>query len=317
MSDKKPHSVPVPQLYKEASRILKRLEAREGSLKTLVYGSKYKNYRKIYAVLQKAWNHSSRTKHILAASKLFKEQPNFDPHLAQVLTSELLEKGSLSGDCKPVQVLLKYEEELKSLAANTLCEEKEMVQSRSHYPRYVRVNTLVASVEAVRSQLAEEGWWALEYDRNQITYDHFLHLMENLKEHQYLVDYHLPELLVFPPNTPFWDSVLYRENAVILQDKASCLPVFISNIRPGASVLDACAAPGNKTSQIAALINNTGRVIASEKSFSRYKTLKKLLHQRGASCVTTVNKDFTKLPQDLTAGIEHIFLDPTCSSSGK
>lgn len=42
MSNKKPHSVPVPQLYKEASRILKRLEAREGSLKTLVYSSKYR-----------------------------------------------------------------------------------------------------------------------------------------------------------------------------------------------------------------------------------------------------------------------------------
>lgn len=41
-SNKKFHSVPVPQLYKEASRILKRLENREGSLKTLVYSSKYK-----------------------------------------------------------------------------------------------------------------------------------------------------------------------------------------------------------------------------------------------------------------------------------
>lgn len=42
MSNKKLHSVPVPQLYKEASRILKRLENKEGSLKTLVYNSKYK-----------------------------------------------------------------------------------------------------------------------------------------------------------------------------------------------------------------------------------------------------------------------------------
>ncbi len=42
MSNKKPHSVPVPQLYKEASRILGQLERKEGSLKTLVYGGKYK-----------------------------------------------------------------------------------------------------------------------------------------------------------------------------------------------------------------------------------------------------------------------------------
>lgn len=42
LHNKKFHSVPVPQLYKEASKILKRMENREGSLKTLVYSSKYK-----------------------------------------------------------------------------------------------------------------------------------------------------------------------------------------------------------------------------------------------------------------------------------
>lgn len=42
MSNKKFHSVPVPQLYKEASRLLKRLENKESSLKNLVYSSKYK-----------------------------------------------------------------------------------------------------------------------------------------------------------------------------------------------------------------------------------------------------------------------------------
>lgn len=55
------------------------------------------------------------------------------PHLAQVLTTELLEKGTLAGNCKPVQVLLKYEEELKELAANSLCEEKGTLQSKSKF----------------------------------------------------------------------------------------------------------------------------------------------------------------------------------------
>lgn len=45
-------------------------------------------------------------------------------------------------------------------------------------PRYVRVNTLKASVEAVQSQLSKEGWWPTDYDRDHITYDDFLHLLE-------------------------------------------------------------------------------------------------------------------------------------------
>lgn len=316
MSNKKPHSVPVPQLYKEASRILGQLERKEGSLKTLVYGGKYKNFKKIYALLSKAWNQKSEIQQVLAASKLFHEQPNFNPHLAHILTSELLGKGSLSGNCKPIQVLLEYEEELRSLAAHHLTDVAPNYGHRNGCPRYVRVNTLIASLEAVQVQLWNEGWHTTNYDRDHTTYDDFLNLIENLQGHCYLIDYHIQDLLVFPPNTPFWDSPLYQDSAIILQDKASCIPVFISNIKPGACILDACAAPGNKTSQIAAAINDFGRVIASEKSFKRYKTLEKLLQQRGATCVFATNQDFTKLPSKLTAGVEHIFLDPTCSSSG-
>ncbi|KAG0712111.1 putative 28S rRNA (cytosine-C(5))-methyltransferase [Chionoecetes opilio] len=273
VSGKRPHSVPVPQLYKEASKILQRLERKEGSLKTLVYSGRYKNYKKIYALLCKAWNHSSVIKQALEASRIFEEQPNFNPHLAHILTAELLGKGSLPGNCKPIQVLRKYEEELRSTTAHHLT--KETLKHESSYPRYVRVNTLRASVEDVQARLSKEGWSPTHYDRDHITYDDFLQLLE-----------------------------------------ASCLPVFISNLQPGASVIDACAAPGNKTSQIAAAINNTGSVVASEKSFKRYKTLDKLLRQRGATCVCATHTDFTKLPQSLIAGTEHIFLDPTCSSSG-
>ncbi|XP_045115578.1 28S rRNA (cytosine-C(5))-methyltransferase-like [Portunus trituberculatus] len=317
MNNKKPHSVPVPQLYKEASKILGQLERKEGSLKTLVYGGKYKNFKKIYALLSKAWSQRSEIQQVLAASKLFHDQPNFNPHLAHILTSELLNKGFLSGNCKPIQVLLEYEEKLKSLAAHHLTDVTPKQHNHENgLPRYVRVNTLVSSVEAVHAKLFNEGWRLTSYDRGHTTYDDFLYLVENLEEYCYLIDYHIQDLLVFPPSTPFWNSSLYKNSVIILQDKASCLPVFLSSVKAGSCVLDACAAPGNKTSQIAAAINDSGKIIASEKNFKRFKTLEKLLQQRGVTCARAINQDFTKLPFKLVARVKHIFVDPTCSSSG-
>ena len=75
-------------------------------------------------------------------------------------------------------------------------------------------------------------------------------------------DPHIADLLLFPPDTQFVDDPFYREGKIILQDKASCFPAFI--LAPPAEkntvTIDATAAPGNKTSHLAALMQNKGKV---------------------------------------------------------
>lgn len=75
-------------------------------------------------------------------------------------------------------------------------------------------------------------------------------------------DEHIPDLLLFPPDTPFVDDPLYQSGKLILQDKASCFPAFV--LDPPANehsvVIDATAAPGNKTSHLCALMENKGKV---------------------------------------------------------
>ena len=75
-------------------------------------------------------------------------------------------------------------------------------------------------------------------------------------------DAHISNLLLFPPETQFSSDPLYHEGKIILQDKASCFPAFIlaPPSRDGTVVIDATAAPGNKTSHLCALMNNKGKV---------------------------------------------------------
>lgn len=75
-------------------------------------------------------------------------------------------------------------------------------------------------------------------------------------------DLDIPDLLLFSPQTTFINDPLYLSGKVILQDKASCFPAIV--LSPPATddtvVIDATAAPGNKTSHLSALMGNKGKV---------------------------------------------------------
>ena len=147
----------------------------------------------------------------------------------------------------------------------------------------------------------------------------------------YYVDSNIPNLLAFHPSYPLTTTFAqeYEHGKIILQDKASCIPAHLLDVGIGQHVLDACAAPGNKTTQLAAAIGPTGHVIGVEKDRKRVETLKKMVEKAGASdclalivtsdLVTTIlNADFTTLdPLDRRfANVTHILLDPSCSGSG-
>merc|ERR1719431_207361 len=260
--------------------------------------------------------------------ELFVSEPRFNKHLAYVLINELIwGKQTLPGDSLPIKTVLKYKKRLKK------CIDKdEGVDGRAlcdSWPRYARINTLCTNKEQIANMLLEEGWEEVIYNKKEVNNKTFVQLISNLKEYQYLSDLHIPLLLVFPPKSQLYSHKLVTEGFLMLQDKSSCFPVAALAPPPGSSVLDACAAPGMKTSQLAAAVCGENfatlggnppqgaKVVAVERSTKRYGLLKEILEKSQANLVTeVVNEDFLKIDPNMHTDVEYIVLDPSCSGTG-
>lgn len=307
-------------LYAKAAEILEKAEKKQGALKTLVYDSKFVNIKQLFALVSETQKYSSILEEIIESTKLLKQTKLRMP-LAKVLVYDLLLGQGLKCGGSWKSMMMKHRVRLQAVLARMKVKQKvsknedllpERVQqlSRVQLPRYVRVNTLKITVEDVVDYLKRDG---LSYLGRASRLDDL-----TLKEKHFVRDMHLPELLVFSPKTDFHDHFLYKAGHIILQDKASCLPAYVLNPSPGSHVLDACAAPGNKSSHLAAIMENKGRLFAFDLDAKRLATMSTLLLRAGITCHQLANQDFLKVDPESPQyrDVEYVLLDPSCSGSG-
>lgn len=104
-----------------------------------------------------------------------------------------------------------------------------------------------------------------------------------------------------------------------IQELASMLPVLALNPKPHERVLDLCASPGSKTTQIAAKTNNTGFILANDMGLKRIKILASNLERCGVTSALVTGGDGIKLCQRLKEKgykFDKILLDVPCSAEG-
>lgn len=113
-------------------------------------------------------------------------------------------------------------------------------------------------------------------------------------------------------------SPLFYDGKIYVQGLASQIPAILLDIKEGMRVLDVTAAPGSKTTQIAALMNNTGEIIACEKHQIRHDKLVHNIKLQGATDIETYKADALKLMGELEKGsFDAILLDAPCSAEGR
>ncbi len=158
----------------------------------------------------------------------------------------------------------------------------------------IRVNTLKTTVETVKQWAVDHGWkldpvpWCPEgffidrEDRTEALGKDLLHLLGH----------------------------------VYLQEASSMLPPVLLDPKPGETVLDMCAAPGSKTTQIAAMMQGRGAIVANEVQEKRMWTLNTACQRSGVTNVILTKKVGQWFGKHMTEQFDRVLCDAPCSAQG-
>jgi 16S rRNA (cytosine1407-C5)-methyltransferase len=105
----------------------------------------------------------------------------------------------------------------------------------------------------------------------------------------------------------------FTNGEIIVQNAASFIPVLSLNPKPGDYILDLCAAPGGKSSHIAAITNNKARLLLNDTSRTRFFKMQKLMNVMGVDAEYSL-QDGRKLSKHYGKDVfDKILLDAPCS----
>jgi 16S rRNA (cytosine967-C5)-methyltransferase len=123
-----------------------------------------------------------------------------------------------------------------------------------------------------------------------------------------------PDGLVVAAGHPL-RTALATQGLFVVQDEASQLVALLAEAARGDQILDACAAPGGKTTAMAAAMGDTGRLVAVDVRPRRMRVLKETLAASGATCVHLVQADLGRgLP--FASAFDCVLVDAPCSGLG-
>ncbi|WJW74987.1 RsmB/NOP family class I SAM-dependent RNA methyltransferase [Thiohalobacter sp. IOR34] len=112
-------------------------------------------------------------------------------------------------------------------------------------------------------------------------------------------------------------SKAVAEGAIYIQNLSSMLPPWLLDPQPGEEVLDLAAAPGSKTTQMAGLMQNRGRIAAVEAVRPRFFRLRANLAAQGVEMVQTYLADGSHIWRKTPERFDRVLLDAPCSSEGR
>ncbi len=170
-------------------------------------------------------------------------------------------------------------------------EAKELAEAMSRVPPLtLRANTLKISRDELKLKLALEG---IETEPTKQS----------------------PDGLVVQSSINISGSAAFKEGLFTVQDESSQLAARLLSPQPGESILDACAAPGGKTTYLAQLMQNKGAILATDINQNKLKMVEEHAKRMGISIVATKVLDASKLTNQREF-FDKILIDAPCSGLG-
>lgn len=168
---------------------------------------------------------------------------------------------------------------------------KKLLKANNEMPPFtIRVNTLKTSKSDLMNNLKELG-----FEIEETVYDNALNILN-------------PKGII--------DTKYFDEGHFYVQDLGSILVASFLNPRENSSLLDLCAAPGGKTTHLAELMNNTGEIMACDKSQGKIKLIQENAKRLGVKNIETRVNDARGLNKDFIDKFDYVLVDAPCSGTG-
>ena len=158
-------------------------------------------------------------------------------------------------------------------------------------PVTLRVNTIKSNAEKVKIELEKNN---IEYEI--VEWNKSAFIIKNVKEEE------------------IRKLDIYNNEEIYLQSLSSMIPAIIIDPKERENILDMTAAPGGKTSQMAAIANNKVFLTACEKNKIRLDRLQYNMQKQGVKNINIMQEDSRKLSNYFS--FDKILLDAPCSGSG-
>ena len=169
---------------------------------------------------------------------------------------------------------------------------EELLEANNERPNlYLRVNTLKMTRDELIEKLEAQNIKASKV---------------NIVEEAVKVE-HLKDI----ENNP-----LYKEGAFTVQDISSMLVGKVMNPKENSLAIDVCSAPGGKTTHIATLMNNTGKVVSRDIYDHKLKLINASCKRLGLTNVDVEEYDGLKLDRESIGKFDYVLADVPCSGLG-
>lgn len=120
----------------------------------------------------------------------------------------------------------------------------------------------------------------------------------------------------YPDDFAAGKTVLHEAGAFYIQEASAMLPAVLLGARPGEFVLDLCAAPGGKSTQLAAAMKGDGVLVCNEVIPSRAAILSRNIERVGATNAVVLNESVPRLEERFAACFDRVLVDAPCSGEG-
>ena len=143
-------------------------------------------------------------------------------------------------------------------------------------------------------------------------------IFERLEEMGYDVEdgYACPEAIIIKGGSSIENNDLFREGLITVQDESAMLVSPLLDLNSGDIALDLCAAPGGKTTHMAELLENEGKVYSFDLHENKLSLINENLERLGLNNVEVEAMDATKLNSKYVACADKVLIDVPCSGLG-